>query len=408
MPVSSGAPADRSELLDLGARTVELMLTTGCNLRCRYCYQRRRAPRTMSPAVLDAAVRRLVASRYDRPWLIFYGGEPLLAAPLVRRALERVRLWAPRRMRPDVRILTNGTRLDEKMTRFLVSRDVFVTLSFDGVAPAQDDRAPESFALLDRLLVRLRRDHPRHFRERFGVKVTLTSRNAPFLSPSFRYLLSRGVRDVEVCAVIPDDGGWNARTRRELDRQLAEVVRLSVVEFRRSGRVPFRVFQGPVAAPAADGAAACGCASRGSLFVDVDGSLAPCERLAPSTLRSPPVALRRVAAALGGLHVTDPDLPAALARRERIARRLPFLAGARDRQGPRGPCATCKARSVCFVGPVAVTSNGGRVPQFHCDVNRLLARHRAAFLSQTAPEPGTPLVRRRPPETASPTEEDLR
>ena len=116
MPVSSGAPADRSELLDLGARTVELMLTTGCNLRCRYCYQRRRAPRTMSPAVLDAAVRRLVASRYDRPWLIFYGGEPLLAAPLVRRALERVRLWAPRRMRPDVRILTNGTRLDEKMT----------------------------------------------------------------------------------------------------------------------------------------------------------------------------------------------------------------------------------------------------------------------------------------------------
>jgi sulfatase maturation enzyme AslB (radical SAM superfamily) len=369
-----------SQRLDFGVRNVELMFTTGCNLQCAYCYQKRRAPRTMAPEVLDAAIRHLVSSRLDRPGLTLYGGEPLLAAPLVRRALERVRHWAPARMRPDVQIVTNGTLLDAEMAHLLASHDVFITLSSDGVAPAQDDRSPGSFERLDRLLVRLRRDHPGHFRKRLAVKVTLTSRNVPFLAASFRYFLSRGVRDVDIYPVLPDDAGWNARSRRELGRQLAKVVELSVQEFRRSGQVPFGVFRGAAEEPPAAGAPACGCGSRGLLFVDVDGALAPCSLLVPSTLGSQPRPIRRAVATLGGVHVTDPDLPAALMRRENRAHRLRFLAGPENRQGPCGTCARCKARPTCFVCPIAVACNGGRVPAFHCDVNRLFGRHRAAFL----------------------------
>jgi sulfatase maturation enzyme AslB (radical SAM superfamily) len=376
--------AHYEDLLDPGVRTVHLMLTTACNFRCAYCEQQRRASRQMSPDVLDAAIRRLVSSRLDRPTLTFFGGEPLLAAPLIRRALDRVREWAPPRMKPDIRIVTNGSRLDEEMTRLLVSRDVFITLSFDGVAPAQDDRSPESFEPLDRLLVRLRRDHPRHFQKRLAVMATLTSRNVPFLSASFRYFLSRFVRDVRVVPVLPDDAGWGARVARELDRQLAVVVELSIEEFRRSGEIPFRRFRGAASKPPADGAPACVCGSRGLLFVDVDGTLAPCSSFAPSTFGGKPRPLQRVLAALGGLHVADPNLPAALVARERHARRLRFLAGPADRQGPRGACARCRDRPSCFVCPEAVACNGGRIPAFHCDVNRLFARHRGAFHRQTA------------------------
>ena len=281
MPGSRPQPFE--DFLDPGVRGVEVMLTTGCNLRCAYCSQQRRAPRTVAPEILDAAIRQLVSRASTDPGLILFGGEPLLAAPLVRRALERVRRWAPRRMKPDVRIVTNGTRLDEALTRLLVSRDVFITLSFDGVSPAQDDRGPGSFEVLDPLLVRLRRNHPRHFRKRLGVKATLTSRNVPFLSASFRYFLSRGVRAVEFVPVLPDDVGWNTHVARELDRQLTGVVELSVEEFRRSGEIPLRPFRAAAAAPEADGARACACGSRGLLFVDVDGTLAPCAAFAPST-----------------------------------------------------------------------------------------------------------------------------
>jgi sulfatase maturation enzyme AslB (radical SAM superfamily) len=339
----------------------------------------------MSPDVLDLAIRRLVSSRLDRPSLTLFGGEPLLAASLVRRALDRVRKWAPRRMKPDVRIVTNGSRLDEEITGLLVSRDVFITLSFDGLAPAQDDRRPGSFEPLDRLLVRLRRDHPKHFLRRVAVMATLTSRNVPFLSASFRHFLSRFVRDFRVVPVLPDDASWSTQVARELDRQLAVVVELSIEEFRRSGEVPFHPFRG-AASPSAAGAPACACGSRGLLFVDVDGTLAPCASFVPSTLGAKPRALRNVFTALGGLHVTDPDLPAALIRRERRAGRLRFLAGPESRQGPRGPCSHCRARPSCFVCPEAVACNGGRVPAFHCDVNRLFARHGAAFRGKTAKE----------------------
>ena len=371
------------ELLDPGVQTVHLMLTTGCNFRCTYCLQERPVARQMPPDVLDAAVRRLVSSRLDRPILTLFGGEPLLAAPLVRRALDRVREWAPSRMTPDVRIVTNGSRLDEEMTRLLVSRNVVITLSFDGVAAAQDERSPGSFEALDRLLVRLRRNHPGHFRNRLAVMATLTARNAPFLADSVRYFLSRRVRDVGFVPVLPDDPHWNARTARELDRQLAEVARLSIEEFRRSGDVPFRPFRGAPSESPVDGVPACVCGSRGLVFVDVDGSVAPCPAFAPSTLGDRPRALRRVLAALGGLHVADPDLPASLVSRERHARRLRFLSSPALRTGPRGPCARCKALASCSVCPQSVACNGGRVPTFHCDVNRLFARHRAAFRRQT-------------------------
>lgn len=375
-----------SGLLDFGVQTVELMLTTGCNLRCIYCYQQPSGPGTMAPDVLDTAIRHLVSSRLDRPRLTFYGGEPLLAARLVRRALDRVRKWAPPRMKPDVRIVTNGIRLDEEMTRLLVSRGVSIILSFDGVAPAQDDRSPESFEILDRLLVRLKRDYPEYFHTRLGVKATLTTRNVPYLAASFRYFLSRGVRDVDVVPVLSDDGGWSAKAARDLDRQLADVARVSIEEFRRSGAIPFRAFRGVTMKPSGNGTPVCACGSRGLLFVDVDGTIAPCDLFAPSTFGAKPTALRNVLATLGGLHVTDADLPAALIRRERRARRLRFLAGPEARRGPRGACARCKARPSCFVCPVAVACNCGRVPAFHCDVNRLLARHRAAFLLNTKPQ----------------------
>jgi sulfatase maturation enzyme AslB (radical SAM superfamily) len=373
------AVARPTELLDPGVRTVELMLTTACNFQCSYCDQRRAAGRTMPPAVLDAAICRLVSSRLQRPRLTLFGGEPLLAAPLVRRALDRVRRCAPRWMKPEVRIMTNGTLLDEGMTRLLASRDVFITISFDGVPPAQEARSPGSFEVLDRLLVRIKREHPTYFRKRVAVKVTLTRENVRFLSESFRYFLSRGIGTVDIAPVSAGNAGWTAAQAQVLDRQLAVVARLSRKEFRRSGEIPFTAFRSATVRVVTPGAPACGCGSRGLVFVDVDGSLAPCSGLVPSTLGPTPAALRRVAVALGGLRVTDVDLPSALRRREDHARRLRFLRKPADRPTTKRKCARCAARATCLVCPVSIALARGRVPAFPCDVNRLVERHRAAF-----------------------------
>jgi sulfatase maturation enzyme AslB (radical SAM superfamily) len=374
------------DFLDAGIRTVGVMLTTDCNLRCAYCCQARGPRREMAVEVLDAAIRALVSSRLDTPRLTLLGGEPLLSPRLVRRALERVRKWAPPGMHPDVHLFTNGLRVDEKTTRFLVRQDVHIDLSFDGVASAQDDRSPGSFGVLDRLLVRLRRDHPEHFRARFAVKATLTSRNVPYLSASVRYFLSRGVRDVDVLPVVTHDPGWDTRARDELDRQLAGVVRASIEEYAHSGEIPFRAIRDGDASPrrSSAGGVVCGAARRDALFVDVDGSLSPCAAMAGSCLPQPPSLVREVMAALGGLHVADPHLAEKLKARERRAARLPLMAGELACHPRSGRCASCELRGACLICPVSIgfasaACGAHRIPAIQCDFNRLVEKHRTAF-----------------------------
>lgn len=332
----------------------------------------------MPREVLDAALRLLFSSRLDRPRLKLFGGEPLLAAPLVRRALDLVRDRAPRGMKPDVHLVTNGTRLDERMTRFLASRDVRIVLSFDGVAPAQDGRSPGSFGRLDALLRHLRRDHPRYFRTRVAILATLTPGNVRHLAASFSYFLDRDVRDVRFVPVILDDASWDGAHAKELNRQLAEIVRLSAEAFRRFGRTPFGPFR-EAAVSVVERGSPCSCGSHSLIFVDVDGTLAPCGVFAPSVLGVRPRAVRRIARALEGPRVTDSDLPSALQRRERRARRLLQFARPEVRLGPAGPCSRCRYQTTCVVCPFAIASGGGRVPAFHCDVNRLFAKHAARF-----------------------------
>ena len=67
-------------------------------------------------------------------------------------------------------------------------------LSFDGVPAAQDLRGPGTFAVLDRLLDRLREDHPDFFSEKLSVALTLVPSTIPFLADSIEYFLRKGVQ----------------------------------------------------------------------------------------------------------------------------------------------------------------------------------------------------------------------
>ena len=109
-----------------GPRAVTLMLTTRCNLSCAYCPQRRGPPREMSEATLEAAVRLVAASGHPRPKLVLFGGEPLLAKGLVRRALAVLAGNARKGLAPDVRLVTNGLLLDEETLDLLEEHGVAV------------------------------------------------------------------------------------------------------------------------------------------------------------------------------------------------------------------------------------------------------------------------------------------
>ena len=74
---------------------VDVVLTAGCNLRCGYCYQNDKKPRSMDWDTLRASADLLLGSSRPEVRMLFIGGEPLLEFPLIRRAVEYIEAARP-------------------------------------------------------------------------------------------------------------------------------------------------------------------------------------------------------------------------------------------------------------------------------------------------------------------------
>jgi len=119
-------------------RSVMLMATYECQLRCAYC-RVDRGPRRMDEATARRGADLLLSSRAGHLLLNFFGGEPLLAWDLVRKTA----LYARERRggRPlRVNLTTNGLLLDDEKIAFLKGVDGYVHLSLDGAADGNASR----------------------------------------------------------------------------------------------------------------------------------------------------------------------------------------------------------------------------------------------------------------------------
>lgn len=121
-----------------GMRSVMLMTTYDCQLRCSYC-RVRRGKRRMDAATAGRGVDLLLSSRAPRLLLNFFGGEPLLAWDLVRAAAERAQAGRGGRSL-TVNLTTNGLLLDDEKLAFLRRFDSRVHLSLDGPRSANGER----------------------------------------------------------------------------------------------------------------------------------------------------------------------------------------------------------------------------------------------------------------------------
>ncbi|MFZ5427514.1 MAG: radical SAM protein [Thermodesulfobacteriota bacterium] len=173
----------RRELTELGPDHLTLAVTEQCNFRCRYCLysgayldQRVHSSRRMSPGVLDAALEWYFShTGREKFSLSFYGGEPLLEAGLIRRAVETVR----RKGRDtDLRLTTNASLIDEDTARFLAGNGFHVLVSLDGPAFLHDrfrrmQGGGPSFEATWRGVQTLRKVDPAHFEERVRFNMVL-------------------------------------------------------------------------------------------------------------------------------------------------------------------------------------------------------------------------------------------
>jgi len=376
----------------LPLQSLGIIVTSECNLACAYCYQNAKAPGRIGWTDLRDALQLALNSTSPTVRISFTGGEPLLAFDVIRRAVNYVEERRPKHMALRFHLCTNGMSLGTRETLFLDQHGFSIQLSFDGVEGAQDVRGKGTFERLDRLLVRLRLDHPSLFFERFHVATMILPGTVHLLRRSVADFLRRGVRDVALAPATVSDEGWSPERIRQLDVQVTHVMRQSIRQFQRLGRVSVRLFRqlGDAYAGVPKCDSLCGVGSPTALVVDTTGRLSGCLPLVGSYQRFPPTELARRVAAVRLCRASGLRSAAPLTRyRADLLRTLAFD----RREGKRssyGECGDCLYANDCRVCPMTIVLQPGagdphRIPDYVCAFNRIVSRCRRRFPRQRRP-----------------------
>ena len=124
------------------------ILSEQCNLACKYCFLGNSNPEkrkhfslqnmSMETAekALDFLIRQLEKNEnVEKPFIIFYGGEPLLNFEVLDFLADRInklRVTKPYLKDASVSVVTNGLLLDEKKLKRLKELNVSIGISIDG------------------------------------------------------------------------------------------------------------------------------------------------------------------------------------------------------------------------------------------------------------------------------------
>jgi radical SAM protein with 4Fe4S-binding SPASM domain len=368
-------------------RSLEVVLTASCNLNCAYCFQNDRTDRSMSWGVLRSALDLLLYSDHPNPDLTFYGGEPLLELPLILRAVEY--LEGKNGAKIVLSVFTNGSLLDRGTMRLLARRGVDIQISFDGVEPAQELRAPGTYGRIDRALSRLRAEHEGFLRDRCSVAITLSSRNLEYLAESFADLVDRGVGEIVVTALATHDPGWHADTIETLADQIEEILSVSIEHFRRTGEVPFAPFKPaePGDPQTVDRTAMCSAAGTTSPAVDVDGQVYGCVMFAESYQSLPEGMLRECLEPMRLGDIRARNFGAKLEAYPAAAAAAKIFTDKQEKYSSHRSCRGCRFLHQCSVCPLSIGHIPGntdphRVPDLQCAFNLAVLTARELFLRE--------------------------
>jgi uncharacterized protein len=124
---------------------ITLQVTQRCNLRCQYCaYSGKYANRSHSPKSMDFETAKkaldfiLTRSANSREIAVaFYGGEPLLELPLIKKCVNYIKIKAPER-KIKYTITTNGTLLVPEVYEYLCDNGFDIVISLDGPKQVHD------------------------------------------------------------------------------------------------------------------------------------------------------------------------------------------------------------------------------------------------------------------------------
>ena len=168
--------------------TVMLIPSERCNLRCAYCYERRKNHKRMDIQTAQTALQKAFSKLRPgkRLKIEFRGGEPFLEFDFIRHICE----WVIDNFSSKDFIfyaITNGTCFTNEVKAWLKRHKeiFFVPLSIDGTRITQNRNRSNSFDLIDFDFIFETWDHP-------YTSTTISPQNATTIFKDLRFLIDRG------------------------------------------------------------------------------------------------------------------------------------------------------------------------------------------------------------------------
>lgn len=201
---------DFSERLK-STKNVTLTVTRNCNLRCLYCYEpTAQGPRFMSFETAKTAILEYMgaADGFEGVEFDFFGGEPMLAFPLIKETVEwfHTREWTKAHR---FFVCTNGTILTDAMRAWLKERKncIHVGVSLDGTEKAHNINRDGSYRRVSANLPFFLEHWPNQ-----PLKMTISAQTIPFLAES---IIDLEERDYLFTANIPFEDIWGTDQEKE-------------------------------------------------------------------------------------------------------------------------------------------------------------------------------------------------
>ena len=145
IPTQITAEAVEKELEMRGYDQLTLIVTQGCNIRCKYCvysgqYENSREHNNINMDFDTAKKALLLYFGYVKkkkmkiplfvPEISFYGGEPLVNFELIRQSVEFIKIIYDGKV--DYNITTNACLLDDEKIKFFAENKFILSISLNG------------------------------------------------------------------------------------------------------------------------------------------------------------------------------------------------------------------------------------------------------------------------------------
>lgn len=202
-------------------KTIMLLVTYRCNLRCSYCYEPKESNFHMTVDRAKRIIQDQMSSLkdyYDSVEIQFMGGEPLLEFSLIKEISE----WLWSSVYADKLLVlfapTNGTLLTDEMKEwFTANKDKFhLGLSFDGDDCMQNANRSNSFKKVDLTYFATTWSEQ-------SVKMTISPETISHMSDGVKYLHEMGFKYISADLAMGPTIQWSKQALISLRDELSNL-----------------------------------------------------------------------------------------------------------------------------------------------------------------------------------------